>query len=145
MSAALTHPTAKDVGEDGLLAAVIHLREGQVVEMTCEAWSDSIPSPSRRSHGTHKINIHQLLKRTLRSVKAGLNAELKPKHPRHKPPQKARVSINRPTLVRGTGQRSGSYQSASCRTSPGGPSTAAAARWVAVHRTSPAWACSSHQ
>lgn len=81
LSAELTHPTAKDVGEDGLLAAIVHLREGQVIEMTCQAWSNSIPSPSRRSHGTDKINIHQLLKRTLRSVKAGPNAELKPKHP----------------------------------------------------------------
>lgn len=73
----LTYPAAKDGGEDCLLAAVLHLREGEVIEMTCEAWSNSIPSPSRRSHGTDKINIYQLLKSTLRSVKAGINTEPK--------------------------------------------------------------------
>lgn len=57
-SAELTHPAAKDGGEDSLLAAFLHISEGEVVEMASETWSDSIPSPSRRSHGTDKINIY---------------------------------------------------------------------------------------
>ena len=76
MSAELTHPAAKDGGEDSLLAALLHLSEGEVVEMASEAWSDSIPSPSRRSHGTDKINIYQLLKSTLKSAKSGTNVKL---------------------------------------------------------------------
>lgn len=75
-SAGLTHPAAKDGGEDLLLAAVIHLGEGEVVEMASEAWSDRISSPSRRSHGADKINIYQLLKRTFESAKSGMSAEL---------------------------------------------------------------------
>lgn len=75
-SAGLTHPAAKDGGEDLLLAAVIHLREGEVVEMASEAWSDRIPSPSRRPHGTDKINIYQLLKSTFENAKSGMSAEL---------------------------------------------------------------------
>lgn len=76
MSAELTHPAAKDGGEDSLLAALLHLREGKVVEMAGEAWSDSVSSPSRRSHGTDEINIHQLLKGALKSEKSGMNARL---------------------------------------------------------------------
>lgn len=76
MSAELTHPAAKDGGEDSLLAALLHLGEGEVVEMAGEAWSNSIPSPSRRSHGTDKINIYQLLKSTLKSEKSGMKAKL---------------------------------------------------------------------
>lgn len=75
-SAGLTHPAAKDGGEDLLLAAVIHLGEGEVIEITREAWGDRIPSPSRRSHGTDKINIYQPLKSTLESAKSGMSAEL---------------------------------------------------------------------
>lgn len=76
MSAELTHPAAKDGGEDSLLAALLQLSEGEVVEMASEAWSDSIPPPSRRSHGTDKINIYQLLKSTLKSAKSGTKAKL---------------------------------------------------------------------
>lgn len=76
LSAELTHPAAKDGGEDSLFAALLHLGEGEVVEMAGEAWSDSIPSPSRRSHGTDKINIYQLLKSTLKSEKSGMKAKL---------------------------------------------------------------------
>lgn len=71
-SAGLTHPAAKDGGEDLPLAAFIHLSEGEVVEMASEAWSDRIPPPSRRSHGTDKINIYQLLKSTFESAKSGM-------------------------------------------------------------------------
>jgi len=76
LSAELTHPAAKDGGKDSLLAALLQLGEGEVVEMASEAWSDCIPSPSRRSHGTDKINIYQLLKSTLKSAKSGTNIKL---------------------------------------------------------------------
>lgn len=76
LSAERTHPAAKDGGEDSLLAAVFHLCEGEVVEVAGEAWGDSIPSSSRRSHGTDKINIYQLLKGTLKSGKSGINDKL---------------------------------------------------------------------
>lgn len=56
--AELTHPAAKDGGEDSLLAAVLHFSEGEAAEMASEAGSDSIPSTSRRPHGTDKINIY---------------------------------------------------------------------------------------
>lgn len=53
-----------------------HFSEGEVVEMASEVWSDSIPSTSRRPHGTDKINIYQLLKSTLKSARLEMNVKL---------------------------------------------------------------------
>lgn len=64
VSSELTHPAAKNGGEDCLLAAVLHLRKGKIVEMASEAWRDGIPSSTWGPHGTDEINIHQALKGT---------------------------------------------------------------------------------
>ena len=57
----LTHPTAQDGGEDVLLADLVHLSKGQVVEVACQPWGDGIPASARGAHGTDKVDVHQLL------------------------------------------------------------------------------------
>lgn len=57
----LTHPTLQDYREDAFLADFIHLDERQVVEVACQPWSDSVPASPRGTHGTDKVDIHQVL------------------------------------------------------------------------------------
>ena len=57
----LTHPTAQDGGEDALLADLIHLSKGQVVEVAGQPWGDGISASTRGAHGTDKVDVHQLL------------------------------------------------------------------------------------
>jgi hypothetical protein len=57
----LTHPASQDGGEDAFLADLIHLGEGQVVKVTCQPWGDGISASPRGSHGTDKVDVHQVL------------------------------------------------------------------------------------
>lgn len=58
----LTHPASQDFREDAFLADFIHLNERQVVEVACQPWSDSIPASPGGTHGTDKVDVHQVLK-----------------------------------------------------------------------------------
>lgn len=57
----LTHPTAQDGGEDALLADLVHLSKGQIIEVACQPWGDGIPASAWGAHGTDKVDIHQVL------------------------------------------------------------------------------------
>lgn len=60
----LTHPAVEDGGEDAHLADVLHLSEGQVVEVTHESRGDGVPASPWGAHGTHKVDVYQVLEGT---------------------------------------------------------------------------------
>ena len=58
----LTHPTAQDGGEDALLADLIHLSKGQVVEVAGQPWGDGISASTRGPMAQTKLMSTSCLK-----------------------------------------------------------------------------------
>ena len=54
-----TEPAVENDGEDPHLAAVLHLGEGQIVEVSRQSSSDRIPTSSRGTHRTQECDVDQ--------------------------------------------------------------------------------------
>ena len=55
----LTDPRSEDTAEDVHQAVVLHLHEGEEVEVTQQTWRRWVATSARGAHRTHKVHIHQ--------------------------------------------------------------------------------------
>ena len=56
----LTDPGLQDGGEDLALARVLHLCEGEEIEVPQQAMGDRVPTATRGAHGAGKVDVHQV-------------------------------------------------------------------------------------